>query len=192
MLAFSARLIVFAVVALTTIPSSADYWLSDFFNSVARDTKRRNCWPAPFDCPDRQAVRAPFAIMVHNGWRKQNMLGDFHFEPTTGQLTEAGKLKIRWIILEAPEQHREIYVHIAQTPEETEARLAAAHAQAASIAPPNEIPPIMQTAISDAGTPADRINLIERKYQSSIPSPRLPAATSGQSGGAGTSGGGGQ
>ena len=176
MLAYFARLIVFAIVTLTTIPSS-------------RDTKRRNCWPAPFDCPDRQTVRAPFVIMVHNGWRKQNMLSDFHFESTTGQLTEAGKLKIRWIILEAPVQHREIYVHIGQTPEETQTRLAAVTAQAATLVPQNEIPPIMQTSISDTGAPADRVDLIERKYQSSMPSPRLPSA-SGQSGGSGTSGGG--
>ena len=101
MLAYLARLIVFAVVTLTTIPLSAD-WLCDFCNSVARDTKRRNCWPAPFNCPDRQTVRAPFAIMVNNGWRRQNMLGDFHFEATTGQLTEAGKLKIRWIVIRGP------------------------------------------------------------------------------------------
>jgi len=187
MLAYLARLIVFALVTLTTIPSSAE-WLCDFFNSVARDTKRRNCWPAPFECPDRQMVRAPFVIMVNNGWRRQNMLGDFYFEPTTGQLTEAGKLKIRWIIYEAPEQHREIYVHIGKNPEETEARLAAVNAQAASLAPQGEIPPIMQTSISDAGTPADRVDMIDRKYQASMPAPRLPAET-GQGGGTGTSGG---
>ncbi len=187
MLAYFTRLIVFTVVTLTTLPLSAD-WLCDFFNSVARDTKRRNCWPAPFACPDRQTVRAPFAIMVNNGWRRQNMLGDFYFEPTTGQLTEAGKLKIRWIVFEAPEQHREIYVHIGQTSEETQARLATATAEAASLAPQGQVPHVMQTSISDGGSPADRVDLIERKYQSSMPIPRLPAPTS-QSGSGGSSGG---
>ena len=190
MLAYFTRFIIFAVVTLTTLPLSAD-WLCDFFNSVARDTKRRNCWPAPFICPDRQAVREPFAIMVNNGWRRQNMLGDFYFEPTTGQLTEAGKLKIRWIVFEAPEQHREIFVHIAQTSEETQARLAYVTAEAGSLAPQGQVPPIMQTSISDAGYPADRVDLIERKYQSSMPPPRLPAPTNqngGVSGGNGSSG----
>jgi hypothetical protein len=186
MLAYLARLVVFAVVTLTTLPLSAD-WLCDFCNSVARDTKRRNCWPAPFVCPDRQTVRAPFAIMVNNGWRRQNMLGDYYFEPTTGKLTEAGKLKIRWILFEAPEQHRLIYVHIGKTSEETETRLAAVNEQAASLVPQNEVPPIMQTSIADAGSPADRVDMIERKYQSSMPNPRLPSAAS-QSSGSGGSG----
>jgi hypothetical protein len=112
------------------------------------------------------------------------MLGDFHFEPSTGKLTESGKLKVRWIMFEAPEQHREIYVHIAKSQEETEARMAAVNAVAASLSPDGNIPPITQTHISDAGSPADRINMINRKYQSTTPSPRLPAAsTAGESAG---------
>ncbi len=174
MLAFFTRFFVFAVVTLSALPLSAD-WLCCFLNSVARDTKRRNCWPAPFVCMDRQAVRAPFAIEVENGWRRQNMLGDFYFEPNNGQLTEAGKLKIRWIVFEAPGQHREIYVHIGQNSEETQARLTAVTAEAASLAPQGQVPPVMQTTISDSGYPADRLDLIERKYQSSMPNPRLPA-----------------
>ncbi len=190
MLAYLARLIVFAVVTLTTLSATAD-WLSCFCNSVARDTKRRNCWPAPFNCPDRQTVRAPFVIEVNNGWRRQNMLGDFHFEPTTGQLTEAGKLKIRWIVFECPEQHRGIFVHIGQTTEETEARLAAVNAQANALSPQGQIPPIMSTAISDSDYSADQVDMISRKYQSSMPSPRLPSQNS-QTSGSGTSGGMGQ
>jgi hypothetical protein len=190
MLAYFTRFVLFAVVTLTTLPLSAD-WLCDFCNSVARDTKRRNCWPAPFVCPDRQTVRAPFAIMVNNGWRRQNMLGDFYFDSTTGQLTEAGKLKIRWIMFEAPEQHREIYVHIGLTNEETQARLALVTAEASSLAPNGQVPPIMQTSISDGGTPASRVDMIDRKYQSSIPVPRLPAPSnqSGSGAAGGSSGG---
>ena len=184
------RSLAFAIVTLTAIPLSADC-LCDFVNSVARDTKRRNCWPAPFVCMDRQAVRAPFAIEVENGWRKQNMLGDFYFEPTTGQINEAGKLKIRWIVIEAPEQHREIFVHIAQSNEETQARLAAVAAvatEAASLAPQGQVPPITQTSISDSGTPADRLDLIQRKYMNSVRDPRLPAQAN--QGGGSSSGGG--
>jgi hypothetical protein len=187
MLAYSVRPIIFAVIVFTAIPLPAD-WLCDFGNSVVRDTKRRNCWPEPFNCPDRQAVRAPFAIMVNNGWRRQNMLGEFHFEPTTGQLTEAGKLKIRWIVYEAPEQHRSIYVHIAKTTEETAARMEAVNLLVSTLVPQGEMPQIMQTAIADDGAPADRVDMIGRKYQSSTPVPRLPSPN-GQSGSSGSSGG---
>ena len=184
MLAFSTRLIIFVVIVLNTFTCSAD-WLCDFFNGVAKDTKRRNCWPAPFNCPDRESIRAPFAIMVNNGWRRQNMLSDFHFEPSTGQLTEAGQMKIRWIMFEAPEQHRSIYVHIGKTTEETDARMASVNVLAASLVPQGEMPQIMQTTISDDGTPADRVDMIGRKYQSSTPIPRLPSSAGQGSGGSG-------
>ena len=173
MLAYLSRFCFFAVLLSNAISLFADCE-GDFLTCIARDIKRRNCWPNPFVCPDRQATRIPFAIMVNNGWRRQNMLGNFYFEPKTGQLNEAGKLKIRWILYEAPEQHRVIYVHIGPTTEETAARMASVRSLVVAMVPQSEIPPIMQTKITDDGSPADRIELIDRKYQSSIPTPRLP------------------
>jgi hypothetical protein len=154
-------------------------------NSVARDIKRRQCWPEPFLGPDRATVRAPFAIQVANGWRRQNMLGEFHFVPGTAQLTEAGQLKVRWILLTGPQQHRLIYVHTADRDEETAARVAAVQHLATQITP-NNIPPILTTTISDDGWPADQVDLIGRKFQATIPAPRLPApASSSTTGGTG-------
>ena len=80
----SARLL--SVVGLVLIVlGSATQVLADPFcdvvNSIAQDTKRRNCWPDPFVSWDRASVRAPFVVQVANGWRRQNMLGEFHFEP---------------------------------------------------------------------------------------------------------------
>ena len=105
----------------------------------------------------------PFVIQVANGWRRQNMLGEFHFEPGTGQLTEAGRLKVRWILTAGPQQHRLIYVHTAEKNEETSARIAAVQQLAAQITP-NDVPPVMPTSISDDGWPADQVDLIGRKY----------------------------
>jgi hypothetical protein len=104
-------------------------------------------------------------------------------------LTEAGKLKIRWIIIEAPEQHREVYVHIGQTNDETQARLATVTAQAASLAPQGEMPSIMQTSISDESYPADRTNRLNNLYKSmnGVQVPYLPPPN-GQGGGSSTSG----
>ena len=73
--------------------------------------------------------------MVANGWRRQNLLGEFHFEPQSGQLTEAGRLKVQWILTACPEQHRLIYVHTAGTREETAARVAAVQQLAAQFPP---------------------------------------------------------
>ena len=161
----------FALITLGSVGQvSADCF------GIVTDTKRRNCWPDPFLCPDRATVCAPFAIMVANGWRRQNMLGEFHFQPETGQLTEAGRLKVRWILTSGPREHRLVYVHMADTSNETSARVAAVLNWAAQIAP-NDVPPVLTTSISDDGWPADQVDLIGRKFQALTPLPRLPAST---------------
>ena len=53
---------------------------------------------------------------------------------------------------------------------------------------PNDVPPIMPTTIADDDAPADRADAIGRKFQSSMPPPRLPAT----GGGGGAAGGGGK
>ena len=120
MITRSIRVAILAIAGLACVAPAHAGWIAcilegtkEFCSSVARDTKRRNCWPKPWVCPDRQAVQAPFAVMVANGWRLQNMLGDHHFAAVTGELTEAAHLKIRWILTEAPQQQRTIYVHRA-------------------------------------------------------------------------------
>ena len=123
-----------AFIALGLATQVSAEVLCDAVNSVVRDIKRRNCWPEPFVHADRATVRALFCVMVANGWRRQNMLGEFHFETATGQLTEAGRLKVRWILTECPEEHRLIYVHVAERDEETSARIAAVQQFAAQIA----------------------------------------------------------
>jgi hypothetical protein len=166
----------FALVALGSGTQVSAEILCDTFNSIAQDVKRRQCWPEPFLGPDRATIRAPFAIQVANGWRRQNMLGEFHFEPGTGQLTEAGQLKVRWILTAGPKQHRLIYVHTADKDEETSARIAAVQQLAGQVAP-HDAPPVMPTSIADDGWPADQVDLIGRKFQASTPAPRLPAAS---------------
>jgi hypothetical protein len=162
--------------------------LCDTWNSVVRDVKRRQCWPEPFVAPDRAAVRAPFVIQVANGWRRQNMLGEFHFKPGTQELTEAGQLKVRWILTVCPQQHRIIYVHVADSEEETAARIAMVQQWSAKISP--NVPPILSTTIPDEGWPADEVDAIGRKFQSSMPAPRLPASQNSTSGGSSSSSGG--
>ncbi len=172
--------------ALITLGSSAQL-SADLMGDIIQDVKRRQCWPEPFSGWDRETVRAPFVIQVANGWRRQNMLGEFHFEPNNGQLTEAGRKKVLWILTVCPEQHRLIYVHAAEQNAETLARIASVQQLSSQISP-NRPAPVLATTIPDDGWPADEVDAISRKYQSSMPSPRLPAASSGA--GSGSSGGG--
>jgi hypothetical protein len=140
---------------------------------VIQDIVRNQCWPKPFVCADREAVRAPFMIQVANGWERQNMLSEYHFEPGTGELTEAGRLKVQWILLDAPQQHRVVFVHRSVDRAETAARMQQVMQYACRVVP-DAAPAVLETSMPDYGTPAQRIDLIGRKYQSAIPEPKLP------------------
>lgn len=177
----------FVLISLGCASQVSAEFCFGIFNSVAQDVKRRQCWPEPFISSDRAAARAPFATMVSNGWRRQNMLGENHFDASTGQLTEAGRLKVRWILTAGPQQHRVVYIHTAESEEETAARLAAVQQLVSQIAP-NNLPPVLTTSIADDGSPATEVDAISRKYMSSMPDPRLPAASFGGGNGSGGSG----
>ena len=166
----------FSLVSLAcTVPARAN-WICEFFHCMARDTKRRNCWPKPFVCPDRQAVRAPFVVMVNNGWRFQNMLGDHHFSGDGGELNEAGRLKVHWILTQAPQQHRTIYVYTAMTGEATAVRIESVRQVAAELVPHGPPPPVFVSNVPARGWPASQVDDIGRKFESSTPEPRLPVA----------------
>jgi len=155
--------------------------LGGLLKGIVRDVKARQQWPDPYPACDKATVWSPLRTMSTNGWRRQNMLGEFHFDQVTGQLNEAGRLKVRWILTECPRQHRLIYVHIGKDSAETHARLAAVQAYAVESAP-QDVPPILVSTIADEGWPADQIEQIGRKYREKMPDPQLPkkqAATEG-------------
>jgi len=172
------RSILVGILTLATLASAAPAdaeWLGDFMHSVARDTKRRNCWPKPFVAADRQAARSPFAAMVSNGWRSQNMVGEHHFIENTGRLTEAGKLKIEWVLKQAPEQHRTLYVFRGRTMEETAARVESVQQFAVAVVPNGDLPQILESSVPALGWPASDLDIVARKFRESTPVPRMPA-----------------
>lgn len=152
--------------------------LKRFMHRVCVDFQRNNCWPEPFVRPDRYAVRAPFALMVTNGWRRQNMLAEYHFEEGTAELNESGRLKIRWILTEAPPHHRTVYVHGTKTDEKTEARIETVRQFAVNVVEKGQTPKVLPTSINAQGWPAGRIDQIDREWNKSTPAPRLREASS--------------
>jgi uncharacterized membrane protein YgcG len=153
--------------------------------------QRVNKWPQPWICPDRESVRAPMAVMAANGWRRQNMLTDFHFNDNN-EVTEAGELLVRWVLTEAPRARRVIYVHCGTTTQDTATRIAAVAKAAQKVSPGQPLPPILETNISDAGWPAREVEIITRRFYATTPDPRLPKDSGGGgAGGGGAAGGGG-
>jgi len=170
------------------MPASAGE-LGDFLSSVARDTKRRNCWPEPFIYPDRAAARQAIAVQISAGWERQNLLSEFHFLPGGRELTEAGRMRVKWVMTEAPEPRREIYVHRADTPQETLVRMQTVQRFVAQSAYAVNVP-VLESTRTDDGWPADRIDLVSRKAATAALEPKLLGASTSGTGSGGGGGGG--
>ena len=156
--------------------------IKQFYYSCKQDYYRNKAWPEPFIWPDRAAVCAPFGVMVHNGWRLQNTLAAHHFREGTSELTEAGKLKVMWIVNETPPSHRTIYVERADKPEVTGGRIQNVQTLAAGLSMEGVSPPVFETGIPARGWPADQIDATTRSFYDTMPAPRLPERSSGTGG----------
>lgn len=176
--------IVFMLTLFAAVPrAQAQFtWFHAACDSVVTDFKRNNCWPEPFVCPDRLAVRAPFNVMVLNGWQLQNTVSDHYFDETTGRLTVAGENKVYWILTQAPTQHRTIYVQMSRHPEITVQRLQMVQAVAQNYAPPGTVAQVEATANEPPGWTAERVGLVNQAFEASAPAPRLSANSSSGSG----------
>lgn len=180
MLRFLPALVVGLTLAAEASPVQAQ-WFSDFFASIPRDFKRNNCWPEPFVQMDRESVRLPFQAMVANGWRKQNLLSDHHFEEDSARLTQAGEIKLYWILNHVPPQHRTIFVQRSQNGDITTARVDAVQQAALRYVPAGELPEVVETNLPADGRPAEVVDLINRSFIKNAKAPMLPASSSGGS-----------
>jgi hypothetical protein len=175
------RRTILAICAVSFIVSGAASAWAVVFDSttyyVKRGYHRNVAWPYPYVCPDRMAVREPFGIMIENGWRRQNLLGEHHFNPLGTGLTKAGELKVQWIMTQAPPAHRTVFVERSVEPSITASRVAAARDYATQITVDGRQPQISETYIVSEGRPASVVDSINVRFQESAIPPVLPAAT---------------
>ena len=153
-------------------PASADNTM--WWDKVAVDWHRVNCWPKPFNYADRAATRAPFAVMVSNGWRRQTTLGEHHFHWETERLTHAGKRQLRWILTKAPVERRSVYVEAGVTTDSTASRIDSVQQSVADVLPRGTLPAVIATDRGPASMPADLVDPIYRRFNATIADPRLP------------------
>lgn len=173
------------VVVASSLGVAQAGWLKNLFKSLHTDFRRSNSWPEPFLQADREAVWAPMAVMVNNGWRVQNTLTDEHFKDNVAELNEAGRLKVEHIVRRAPAQFRGVFVLVGDSPEETSERIAHVQQVAAELTLDGPPPGVYQTDVAPDQWPADYVNAVEGKFLESTPSPRLPEV--GSSGGGSSS-----
>jgi hypothetical protein len=191
MLRYGLAILLLWTIVLSASPAQAQ-WFSNFWEGVHRDYHRNVAWPEPFLKADRDSVTTPFALMVSNGWRRQNLLSDYHFNDDTSQLNLAGETKLRYIMTQMPPQRRAVFVQRALTSDVTAGRLEAVQLAAVKIASANgdkSIPQVAESDLPNDGWPADEINDVAKRFQSTRPDPRLTNASSGGAIGGGTSGG---
>jgi len=152
------------------------------------DFHRNNAWPEPFASADRAAQREPFCLMVDNGWKMQNTVGTFLFDPSTQQLNTAGEHLVRWIVQQAPQHRRAVFVLKGDTAEATQSRVASVQLVVAKYACAGENPPVILTMTEPAGWPAIYVDQMTQQFQATMPSPRLPAESEGGGSGGGSGG----
>jgi hypothetical protein len=121
------------------------------------------------------------AVQINAGWERQNLLSDFHFTQVNNELTEAGRMRIEWIMTGVSEPHRQIYVRRANTPQETAARMQAVQ-RFVAISPYSANIPVLESTRTDDGWPADRIDSISKKAAGAVMEPKLMGSSGGMSG----------
>ncbi len=158
-----------------------------WWEAFKRGWRRNAMWPEPFLQPDRNAVMAPFAVQVSNGWRRQNLLSDYHFDEATNQLNLAGETKVRHILTQMPPSRRTIFVQQGLAPDVTQSRMLAVDRASSKILTNGMPAQIVESNLPNEGWPAEAVDAVARKFNASRPDPRLPAGGI-SSGGSGAGG----
>jgi hypothetical protein len=149
------------------------FWFDVAVHRIKTGYRENVRWPSPYVCPDRMHVRAPFDLMVQNGWRRQNLLSPHHFNEDGTALSTAGELKVRWILTQAPPQFRQIFIERSIDPNVTQRRLAIAEQFAAQVTPGEE-PIVSDTNLIAEGRPASVVDAINTRFMESPPPVQLP------------------
>jgi hypothetical protein len=166
---------VFAVALVMCVASTASaVWVDTTVHYVRSGCRANRDWPWPYICPDREAVREPFAIMTNNGWRRQNLLGPHHFDASKNTLTTAGELKIHWIMTQAPPERRNIFVERSLDSAVTAQRVEAARQYAIQLANDGRSPQVGDTHLVSEGRPAAAVDATYTRFNESMPAPILP------------------
>jgi hypothetical protein len=159
------------------IPPADAVCVDETAHYIKRGYHRNVAWPWPYVCADRVAVREPFCLMINNGWRRQNLLGPHHFNAKADKLTSAGELRVHWIMTQAPEERRAIFVERDLDPAVTAQRLATARDYAAQVTLGAQSPQVLESHLVSEGRPASVVDATNVRFQESMPAPTLPAAT---------------
>lgn len=145
-----------------------------FWDRVRVDFHRMNCWPEPFQQFDRDAARAPFIVMVNNGWRLQHTLTDHFFDAETQRLNRAGQLKVHWMLTQAPIHRRSVFVYRALDPSVTTARIESVQGWIAQAYPDSAQIDVAVSDVMPFGGTGAYYDALQKQLFTNLPAPQLP------------------
>ena len=164
-----------AIFSISTLALSV-VGCADMRHRAGVDYARNVAWPQPFRAADSNAVIAPFEVMRDNGWRENNTLGSTLFSPQSA-LSEAGAIKVQWIVTQAPQNQRIVYVKSGSTQQETNARVESVELAVSQLVPSGPLPQIQVTDIEPATSSGAYQTLVHRALVKTTPTPRLSKFT---------------
>jgi hypothetical protein len=135
---------------------------------------QNSIWPRQYIVPSRRGICEAFDVMARNGWRRQNLLGPYHFEADGVQLNEAGRLKVEWILTQAPPQYRVLYVQRVVSQERTAGRIDAVQQYVAGLNGLGGPGDVQETLVRDDGYPAGMVDAVFTGFKANQPVPMLP------------------
>lgn len=144
--------------------------------SCTYDYYRNKMWPAPFTAMDTNSVISIFDQQRSNGWRLHNTLSSAMFDPNTNQLTDAGKAHVKWIVTQAPQARRVVFVLQDSDQQLTATRIESTQLAISEAVPVGPLPQIYLTDREPFGSSGVYQTAIHRAMANSVPAPRLTAA----------------
>ena len=152
--------------------------------SCTYDYYRNKMWPAPFTAADTHSVVSIFEQQRSNGWRLHNTLSSAMFDPKTHCLTDAGKAHVKWIVTQAPQARRVVFVLQDVDQQLTATRVESTQLAISEVVPIGPLPQIYLTDREPFGSSGVYQTAIHRAMANSVPAPRLTSAATTGSGGA--------
>lgn len=135
-------------------------------------------WPHPHDCRDRAVVYTYTRTQESRGWADATTLYDYHFNPDTQELTDAGALHLRMIMEDTPSQYRRAFVQTSLNSGVNEARVASVQNAVAHLSGGVGNVPVELRNTRAFGRSASEIELLNKAIITSAPQPRIQYGTS--------------
>jgi hypothetical protein len=138
-------------------------------------------WPRQYISPARRGICQSYELMIANGWRRHNLLGKYDFAVDGEGLSEAGRLRVQWILTQAPPNRRTIFVQRGVDVAQTAVRIEAVQELAASMSPSVGPADVQETYLRDDGHPASTVDAVFTGFSANQMAPVLPESGGGSS-----------